>query len=155
MAAYVTQTDVENRFTPRQVRRLFTDDGSATMNTAAFNEAVEEASDIADQILAKAWKDPTARAEIAAGKAAKGAICRLVIAIGAERKPEWQRQDGKSPYDGFRSSAEKMLERIAGGELRPAAESTAGANPTLAGDATVADPQFIFAPTDGEDPGGY
>lgn len=156
MPAYVTQADCEARFTPRQVRRLFTDDGSSVFNQTAFDAAVLEASDAADQILSKAWKDPTARAAIAGGPASKGAICRMVLAIGAERKPEWQGQPGQGqPYSGWRSASEKMLERIASAELRPPAESTAGANPMVQGSVTTPEPQFQFAPNDGEEPGGY
>ncbi len=157
MAAYVTFAQVAAKFTPRQVREAFTDDGSAAMNQTAFDDAVAEASGIADAILAKAWPDPVARAAMAADPAVNGAIRSIVMALGAQRKPEWRGADGRGIYDGLKEKAEKQLERIAAAGLRPAAEAIAGANPNVGGSvSTPESPQFVFAPSASRPkPGGY
>jgi hypothetical protein len=156
VADYVTFAQMTASFTARQVRETFTDDGAATMNETAFNEAVEAASGIADAILGKAWPDATSRAEIAADPAVNYQIRIIVMHLGAGRKPEW-RGPGGNPYESDRKLAEKTLERIAVAGLRPAAESTAGANPNVGGATNVPEsPQFVFAPSVGRpNTGGY
>lgn len=154
----ITQDDLELKFTPQQVRRVFSDDGSSAPGPR-LAAACDEASRIARAILRKSWGSENIDKLIADDAGVRGALCTLAMEIGADAHPEWQ-QNGKGPYTDAGARARKVLEDIVKGDLRPESESTAGANPTYADRITTPDatdhPQFLFAPSGGKRPaGGY
>jgi len=157
LAAYVTQSDVESYYSPTQVRRAFSDDGSATIDSTKFSKAVARASAVADSILAKSWPDETARASLCADEEIVGCICTLVMHYGTSRRPEFQRPDGTSIYATAAKEAKSDLELIAAAKKRPATEADAGANPNAVGrtNKPLAS-NFQFTPTRSKPyPGGY
>lgn len=155
--ADITQADLEAKFTPQQVRKVFADDGSATPGPR-LAAACEEASKIARAILRKSWPSAEALDALIAGDAGvRGAICTLAMEIGADAHPEWLRADGKGMFTDAADRARKTLEAVAKAELRPESETTAGANPTYQDRITLTEepePQFLFAPSQGKRPRG-
>lgn len=156
--ADITQADLEAKFTPRQVQRVFTDEGSPTPGPR-LAAACEEASKIARAILRKSWPSAEALdALIADDAGVRGAICTLAMEIGADAHPEWI-ADGKGIFTDAADRARKVLEAVAKAELRPESEATAGTNPTYQDRITLSqepEPQFLFAPSGGKRPtGGY
>lgn len=154
----ITQADLELKFTPLQVRRVFADDGSNTPGPR-LAAACDEASKIARAILRKSWGSAAVDVLIADDAGVRGALCTLAMEIGADAHPEWQ-QAGKGPYTDAGARARKVLEDVAKADLRPEGEVTAGTNPTYADRFTSPDatdhPQFLFAPSGGKRPtGGY
>lgn len=155
--AYITQQDVENRFTPRHVRAWFTDDGSMTPNAAALTEALEEASKQGYAIMALAgWTEAQVQAMVNADPSVKGAFCDLFAGLGIRRRPEWWGDGPKPRWMIIEGSGVDKLEAIAQANRRPAAEQAPGAgpNPTYDTRVTAPAPQFIFAPQGGRNQGG-
>jgi hypothetical protein len=107
-------------------------------------------------VLIKAWPDPVARAVlIAEDDAVKSALVDLAMFEGMKGKPQWSGTG--APYATLRKDALAMLELLAQGQLRSAAEPKAGANPNRKGNITSPDnPPRMFAPTNARPkPGGY
>ncbi len=154
MAPRITQQDLEKRYTPRQVQRIFTDDGSNTPNASRLAEALDEASRQADAILRRVWtSDEQLDALVESDAAVRGAYCVFAMAIGAEAHPEWL-VDGVGPYAGAAKRARQTLLDMTDAKLRPRGEIDAGANPLNDVRATTPDPQFVFAPSGGKNPAG-
>lgn len=152
--ADITQADLEARFTPRQVQRVFTDDGANTVGPR-LELALEEASKIARAILRKSWPGATNLDALIANDASIiGAIATIAMELGANAHPEWQNADGTGPYSKAGIAARATLTAVAAAELRPESEAQAGANPTYIDRVTAPDPNFIFAPVNGKNSGG-
>lgn len=149
MADLVTQADLDARFPPRHVAALFCDDGSGVAGPR-LAMALDEASRQAEAILRKGWPSVEAIQKlVAADSAVKGAVCRLVMAIGAEGKPEWSGEN--APYATFRKDARQTLEDLARAALRSPGEAQAGANANMRARVSNATcPPFVFAPTPGK-----
>jgi hypothetical protein len=149
----ITQQDLEKRYTPRQVKQLFIDDGSNTPGDR-LAEALEEASRQGDAILRRVWtSDEQLDALVETDAAVRGAYCALAMAIGAEAHPEWW-ANGEGPYAASARRARQTLKDMTDAVTRPRGEIEAGAN-TLNDVRTVTpDPQFVFAPSGGKNPSG-
>lgn len=153
MAARITQADLEKRYTPRQVKRVFSDDGSNAPGDR-LAEALEEASRQGDAILRRFWTtDEQLDALVQDDAAVRGAYCTFAMAIGAEAHPEWW-QNGQGPYTAAVDRARKLLRDMTDAELRPKGEETAGRNTMHDVRANVPEPHFVFAPSGGQTPGG-
>ncbi len=143
-APLVTQTDLERYFSPKVVRQAFTDT-NATDPGPRLGEALQAGSDEARQILCKVpvWDDEVAVQKLVDGDASvRINVCRLVMAIGADAKPEWQSKDG--PGHSWRSTALKMLDDLVQRRLKSPAEKDAGTN-TVHLPRTVNSKQFEFS----------
>lgn len=141
----VTQADVEARFPPSVVRALFCDDGSGTAGPRLVI-ALDEASRQAEAILLGSWGLDQIALLVQNDAAVKGAICKLVIAIGADGRPEWS--GPVAPYATFRKDARQMLTDLQSTALGSRGEEQAGAN--TVGHAQVNNsrsPNFLFAAT--------
>lgn len=144
----VTQADVEARFPPLVVRQLFSDDGSSTPGPR-LAAALDEASRQGEALLLAAWPLESIALLVQNDSAVKGAICRLVIAIGADGKPEWS-GDG-APYQTLEKKARAWLQDLATAAIGSRGEEQAGANTVqlarLQNDRSP--PNFMFAATKG------
>jgi len=148
----VTQADMEARFPPAHVRRVFSDDGSVTMGPR-FDMIVDEASRQGEAILLRAFTRDQIATLVAEDAAVKGAFCKLVLAAGCEGRAEWSGQG--APYTGLYEKARQMLRDIADAELRSPAEAKAGANTThLPRVQTAESPAFMYQSTRGNRSGG-
>ncbi len=149
----VTQADVEARFPPSVVRRLFSDDGSSVAGPR-LAAALDEASRQAEAILLGAWGLDAIALLVQNDSAVRGAICRLVIAIGADGKPEWS--GAGAPYETLEKKARTWLQDLAKAALGSRGEAQAGANTVQLARLQSANspPSFMFAPTRGNPKAG-
>ena len=149
----VTQADLETRFPPAIVKAIFCDDrtGLAGPRLAL---ALNEGSRQAEAILMTAFTLAQIATLVSEDEAVKGAICRLVVSMGVEGKPEWS-GDG-APYTALKKDARTTLGDVAKARLRSRGEPVAGANTTHLPTVSHAEPTFQFAPTrNRQNPGGY
>jgi hypothetical protein len=148
----VTQADLEARFPAQVVRRVFSDDGSQNPGPR-LAVALDEGSRQAEAILLKAWGLAQIPTLVADDTAVKGAVCRLVMALGAEARPEWSGEG--QPYATLRKNARQTLDDLVKAELRSRAEATAGANTNhLPRVSNARSPSFVFAATRGNPKAG-
>lgn len=152
-SALITQQELEDLFTPLQVRRMFSDDGSATPGPR-LAKAIEIGSQQASAVLGKAWPDAAQIvALVNADTGAKYAVGQFVMAVGADARPEWFMKDG-GPATYWRREARKTLEDMVQRKLRSPGERVAGKNTTTRHRMTVTEPVFEFAPHRGRPPRG-
>lgn len=151
----VTQADLDARYPPNHVARIFCDDGSG-LPGPRLAMALDEGSRQAEAILLKGWTSlDSIKKLVDEDSAVKGAICRLVVSLGCEGKPEWSGEG--APYATARKDARQTLEDVARAALRSRGEAVAGKNTNQL--TRVSNPQcppFMFAASKGRpNPGGY
>jgi hypothetical protein len=151
---YIVQADLEQRFRPDVVKRVFSDDGGGVAGPR-LDQSARAASRQADAVLLKAWTVDQVPLLVAEDEAVWSAVCELAMAHGTEGKPEWS-GDG-APFEDLRRRALEMLEMLAKAQLRSRGEAVAGANPNVKGSvSSVESPAFMFAPSRGRPkPGGF
>lgn len=151
-APLVTQADLEARFPANVVRKLFCDDGSSSPGPR-LTTALDEGSRQAEAILMKAWGIDSIALLVANDTAVKGAVCRLVMALGADARPEWSGEG--MPYSTLRRDARQVLEDLVKAQLRSPGEAAAGANQNhLPRVSNARSPNFMFAATKGNPKAG-
>lgn len=126
-APLVTREDLESFFTPKLVTATFSDDGRNP--GPRLTQAILAGSGEAAGILGKVsvWRDDESLSKlIAEDHSVKHCICKLIMAIGAESKPEWYNRDG--PAAGWRREARQVLDDIAQRKIRSPGENVTGAN---------------------------
>ena len=139
----ITQAQLEERFSAKQVRRASNDDGSNSPNVTVINSALTEGSKQAIAILRSNLSDAEIE-NLATDEVVQGAVARLAMAILAERKPEWSRE-GQGPYANLAKRAKDALNEVAQARQKPLAQ--AQPNPLTQGHLRPTAPDFVFAPT--------
>jgi len=141
----VTQSEVEERFTPIQLQRLYIDDGGNAPGTA-FATAIKSASRRAAMILkAAGWDAESIYKLVSDDDALKDAVCDMVMHFGTKRRTEWY-VDGTPPFQAVFKEAVAMFKEVAQANVRPISEEDAGQNQMW--DERInanEDPEFVFA----------
>lgn len=151
---YVTQADLEARYPPAHVARVFSDNG-ADRAGSRFATSASVGCRQADAILLKAWSRDELETLVLGDDGILDAVCDLVLAHGMKGKPEWSSGEG-TIYANLKRDALASLQLFVTGQQRSRAEADAGANPNIRGRRTVPCPQFVFAPSRrNPKPGGY
>lgn len=157
MADLITQAILEAHYKPRQVRDAACDDGSGDPGTSLAT-AISTASKRAKMILAKGgWSEESIETLVGDDDALESAVCDIAMYELTKRNLAWIDQSGRPIMRTAKDDAVALLEDVASAKLRPASESTAGANGRFGNRSNVRrDPQYMFAGSRSKPtPGGY
>lgn len=145
--AYIALEDLEYRVGASNIARYLDDDGDGTADENVVEAILAEASGYADSLLLGAFSTATIEA-VKADARFIGAVADIALGLAAERKPEWQRSDGKFPYAERMMRGREALEAIGKGAERLGLEETTAKNPRKFGASHVPLPvEHYFAPS--------
>lgn len=144
----ITQADIENRISPRELVALADDDGDGEADASKITQAIQVASDAGYAALLGAFSsNARVKTLVQNDAAAKNDVVEIAVGWLGTRRPHMMAADGKTPYSSWRSDAEKRLKQLKDAEIRSPGEETAGANSTLATSVNRDPPDFMFVGT--------
>jgi hypothetical protein len=148
----ISHADLEARFSALQVKRVFCDNGSNTVNGSRIASAISTARRIADAILLTAWNQQQIETIVAEDDAVRSAILDIALSEGMVGRLEWDSDNG--PREKLKKQAVDTLKLLAQCQLRSIAETRgAGENPhgrmgAVRNDRSAArGKDFVFAPS--------
>lgn len=131
VTALIARADLNARFGAATVTRFADDIGDDSASDDNLDVVLEEATSIALGYLRRAWTTDQVSLLVTNDPAVKGALCDIAMGVLSRRRPEFIGPDGKSLYAAVQKAGEDRLDKMAKAELRPAGETTAGANPIV------------------------
>jgi hypothetical protein len=130
---FITQQDLEDAFSPGEVRRLFADDGRAEPGPR-LGVALEVSSSEGAAELGRNpdWRTQEAiQALVDADAAVRYAFCKLAMAVGMDAKPAWWPPTGGEAThpDRLRKEARSALKSLVDGDTAsPRGEAVTATN---------------------------
>lgn len=157
VVALIARADLNKRFGAANVTRYADDIGDDSATDTNLDEVLVEATSIALSILRRAWSTDAVALLVQQDPAVKGAFCDIAMGLLARRRPEFIGPDGATLYSGTQKAGESRLDKMAGAQLRPAGETTAGANPIVTTTTNRDERVFTFQgnSTNPKAPGGF
>jgi len=157
MPTLITQAQLELRVGAQTVARYCCDTGADVADVTIVTEVLDEAEDIGAGLLLPGFSDAQIVLLAANGPAVRGALLAIAADLMARRRPALLDAEGRTPYSGWRKSAEQVLQRAGQAQTRLRAESAAGNNQLISVSTNRTPPQLIFAGTKANPrgPGGF
>ena len=156
MAAFVARSDLDNRVTAATVDRIFDHNGDGVADNGPMNDAIAQASNMAQSILLNAFTEAQIT-QLATEDLFKFHVSWLALELGGETRAEWLNEEGKGRYYVQFQRAEQYFKDLVAAHRRSTKEATAGKNPHAGGKLVTSEPVYVFTPTptDRKGPGGF
>ena len=146
----ITQAMLERRVGTKTVAQYCNDTGATVADATIVGEILDEAVDVSVGLLGPGFTPAQVDLLAANDAGVRGAMLDIAADLMGHRRPALIGPDGKSPWGGWRTKAEDVLERAGQAQRRLKGEFvTGGAGPNaLAHVTTSLDPPALqFAPT--------
>lgn len=147
MGLFTSREDLETKMGAQRVLDFFDDDRDGTLGEAdleRLESVVSEADDTTTGILIHKGWERTELKGLSRDRALRRASTQIAMQLAAERRPEFQDAEGKSPYDFQGERGRKFLKEFASGAQRSRLEDAHGKNASLRGRVSASTPNTIF-----------
>lgn len=131
MTPLITQAELERRIGADRARQLLDDDRDGQADQAAFEEVIQEASDVAGGELLGAFSQDQIVRLAAADRGLRGAVILVALGVLGERRPEFVDPQGRPLFAGFYDRGVARLKAYRSTASRIAAEEKEGQNLTM------------------------